>query len=95
MIEEPRRRTIVFDSDSDDGDGPTRMLVLYLQGGYRPYTFFVPPMSDAEVASVIPQRPLAVGDVVVSDFDEQAEPSTARHISTPTERRRRGRVRFR
>jgi hypothetical protein len=34
--------------------GPTRLLVLYLQGGYRPYTFFVPPMPDAAVASVIP-----------------------------------------
>jgi hypothetical protein len=39
---------------ADTGSGPTRLLVLYLQGGHRPYTFFVPPMSDAEVASVIP-----------------------------------------
>lgn len=35
-------------------DGPTRMLVLYLQGGTRPYTFFVPPGSNDQVARFIP-----------------------------------------
>ncbi len=34
--------------------GPTRLLVLYLQGGFRPHTFFVPPMSETDVATIIP-----------------------------------------
>ena len=39
---------------ADTGSAPTRLLVLYMQGGFRPYTFFVPPMSDADVARIIP-----------------------------------------
>jgi hypothetical protein len=47
---------------ADTGSGPTKLLVLYLQGGFRPYTFFVPPMSDADVARVIPPP---------ADFDQE------------------------
>jgi hypothetical protein len=39
---------------ADGGPGPTKMLVLYLQGGFRPYTFFVPPFSQKEIATFIP-----------------------------------------
>jgi uncharacterized protein (DUF1501 family) len=35
-------------------DRPSRLLVLYLQGGYRMQTFFVPPATEAEVATFIP-----------------------------------------
>lgn len=47
---------------ADTGSGPTRLLVLYLQGGYRGYTFFVPPMANADIARVIPPP---------SDFDQE------------------------
>src|SRR5690606_4709534 len=36
-----------------DDDGPTRLLVLYLQGGVRFYPFFVP-MSDEDIRTTIP-----------------------------------------
>jgi hypothetical protein len=54
---------LLRDARADTGDGPSRLLVLYLQGGTRFQTFFCPFTAD-EVGRYIPPPASAAGEPV-------------------------------
>lgn len=73
---------LLREARADTGDRPTRLLVLYLQGGTRFHTFFCPFTPD-EVLRYIPPPGDALGEPVFFTPDQLLDLAPASQAQTP------------
>jgi len=73
---------LIRDARADTGDGPSRLLVLYLQGGTRFQTFFCP-FSAGDVSRYIPPPASALGEPVFFKPDQLIDLAPASGAATP------------